>query len=94
MNTKNIAKNLFAGKPWALTIPANGTAQADLKLALDALFNHPNVGPFIGRQLIQRLVTSQPTPAYVARVAAVFNNNGNGVRGDLAAVVRAELAIG
>ena len=85
------AKTLFAGKPWALTIPANGTAQADLKLALDALFNHPNVGPFIGRQLIQRLVTSQPSAAYVARVAAVFNNNGNGVRGDLAAVVRAIL---
>ena len=85
------AKALFTGKPWALNIPANGSAQADLKLALDTLFNHPNVGPFIGRQLIQRLVTSQPTPAYVARVSAVFNNNGNGVRGDLAAVVRAIL---
>jgi uncharacterized protein (DUF1800 family) len=86
-----LAKTLFAGKPWALTIPANGSAQADLKLALDALFNHPNVGPFIGRQLIQRLVTSQPSAAYVARITAVFNNNGNGVRGDLAAVVRAIL---
>lgn len=86
-----VAKTLFAGKPWALTMPANNSAQADLKLALDALFNHPNVGPFIGRQLIQRLVTSQPSPAYVARVTAVFNNNGSGVRGDLAAVVRAIL---
>lgn len=85
------AKPLFTGKPWAAAIPANGTAQADLKQALDALFNHPNVGPFIGRQLIQRLVTSQPSPAYVARVAGVFNNNGSGVRGDLGAVVRAIL---
>ena len=85
------AKALFAGKAWGVNIPANGTAQADLALALDALFKHPNVGPFIGRQLIQRLVTSQPTPAYVARVAGVFNNNGSGVRGDLAAVVRAIL---
>ena len=65
--------------------------QVDLKLALDALFNHPNVGPFIGRQLIQKLVTSAPSPAYVGRVAAVFNNNGRGVRGDLKAVVRAIL---
>jgi uncharacterized protein (DUF1800 family) len=81
-------KKLFTGKPWALTIPANGTADNDLRLALDALFNHPNVGPFIGRQLIQRLVTSHPSPAYVARVAAAFNNNGRGVRGDMAAVVR------
>ncbi|OGB00482.1 MAG: hypothetical protein A3E25_14795 [Burkholderiales bacterium RIFCSPHIGHO2_12_FULL_69_20] len=85
------AKALFTGKPWATTIAANGTAQADLKQALDALFNHPNVGPFIARQLIQRLVTSQPSPAYVARVAGVFNNNGSGVRGDLAAVVRTML---
>ena len=62
-----------------------------LKTALDNLFNHPNVGPFIGKQLIQRLVTSNPSPAYVARVAAAFNNNGAGVRGDLRAVVKAIL---
>jgi uncharacterized protein (DUF1800 family) len=75
------------------TVPAQGTAQpaTSLKIALDTLFNQPNVGPFIGRQLIQRLVTSNPSPAYVARVAAVFNNNGSGVRGDLKAVVRAIL---
>ena len=75
------------------TIPASATADtaSDVKTALDALFNHANVGPFICRQLIQRLVTSNPTPAYVGRVAAVFNNNGSGVRGDLAAVVRALL---
>lgn len=68
-----------------------GTPQSDLKFALDNIFNHPNVGPFIGRQLIQRLVTSNPTPAYVQRVAAVFNDNGHGVRGDLKAVVSAIL---
>jgi uncharacterized protein (DUF1800 family) len=62
-----------------------------LKIALDTLFNHPNVGPFVSRQLIQHLVTSNPTPAYVGRVAAVFNNNGRGVRGDLGAVARAIL---
>ena len=64
---------------------------ADRKAALDTLFNHPNVAPFIGRQLIQRLVTSHPSTAYVQRVAKVFTNNGAGVRGDLKAVVRAIL---
>jgi uncharacterized protein (DUF1800 family) len=62
-----------------------------LKTTLDTIFNHPNVGPFISRQLIQRLVTSNPSPGYVYRVASVFNNNGQGVRGDLQAVVRAIL---
>lgn len=81
-------KVLFAGKPWALTIPADTPAVDSLRMALDALFNHPNVGPFIARQLIQRLVTSNPSPGYVRRVAAAFNDNGKGVRGDLAAVVR------
>jgi uncharacterized protein (DUF1800 family) len=57
--------------------------------ALDIIANHPNVGPFIGKQLIQRLVTSNPSPAYVARVSGVFADNGNGRRGDLAAVLRA-----
>lgn len=85
------AKSLFAGKSWAVTIPADASASADLRIALDALFRHPNVGPFISRQLIQQLVTSQPSAAYVGRVAAVFNNNGSGVRGDLGAVVRAIL---
>lgn len=72
-------------------IPAGLQADAELDLALDALFNHPNVGPFIGRQLIQRLVTSNPSPAYVGRVSAVFNDNGKAVRGDLFAVVKAIL---
>jgi uncharacterized protein (DUF1800 family) len=81
-------KRLFAGKPSAVVIPANTQAADSLRIALDTLFNHPNVGPFIGRQLIQRLVTSNPSPAYVARVAAAFANNGAGVRGDMAAVIR------
>jgi uncharacterized protein (DUF1800 family) len=73
------------------TVPANTDGTAALKIALDALANHPNVGPFIGRQLIQRLVTSNPSPAYVARVAAAFANNGQGQRGDLKAVIKAVL---
>jgi uncharacterized protein (DUF1800 family) len=73
------------------TVPANQTPEQDLANALDNIFNHPNVGPFIGQQLIQHLVTSNPSPAYVARVAAVFANNGLGVRGDLSAVVHAIL---
>ncbi len=73
------------------TVPAGTEGKAALRIALDALFNHPNVGPFFGRQMIQRLVCSDPSPAYVARVAAAFNNNGKGVRGDLGAVFRAVL---
>ncbi|RTZ60289.1 MAG: DUF1800 domain-containing protein [Gammaproteobacteria bacterium] len=72
-------------------LPAGNSAEQDMTAALDNIFNHPNVGPFISKQLIQRLVTSNPTPAYVARVASAFNNNGSGVRGDLKAVVRAIL---
>ncbi|NJS35325.1 MAG: DUF1800 domain-containing protein [Brachymonas sp.] len=68
------------------SIPANTAGAAALKTALDELFNHPNVGPFFGRQMIQRLVTSNPSPEYVARVASAFNNNGAGVRGDMKAV--------
>jgi len=72
-------------------IPANQTGPQDLKIMLDTLFNHPNTGPFIGKQLIQRLVTSNPSPGYVYRVAQVFANDGTGVRGNLGAVVRAIL---
>ena len=72
-------------------VPAGQTPEQDLANALDNIFNHPNVGPFISQQLIQHLVTSNPSPAYVARVAAVFANNGQAVRGDLSAVVRAIL---
>jgi len=74
-----------------VSLGSAGSGEADLKVALDTLFNHPNVGPFIGRQLIQRLVSSNPSPAYVARVAAAFANNGAGVRGDMRAVIRAVL---
>lgn len=99
--TYTIESREFARKPMLLTasrhstleasflgttIPANTPAAAALKTALDTLFNHPNVGPFFARQMIQRLVTSHPSPAYVARVAARFNDNGSGVRGDLRAV--------
>ncbi len=81
------AKTLLNGA----TVPAGGTAEADLKIALDNLYNHPNVGPFLARHLIQRLVTSNPSPAYIGRVATAFNNNGSGIRGDMRAVVRAVL---
>jgi len=72
-------------------IPAGLTTRAEMTRVLDVIANHPNVGPFIGTRLIRSLVTSNPSPAYVARVSAVFNNNGQGVRGDLAAVIRAVL---
>lgn len=74
-----------------LTLPANQTGSVDLTAALNAIFNHPNVGPFIGTALIRNLVTSNPSPAYVSRVAAVFNNDGTGTRGNLKAVVEAIL---
>jgi uncharacterized protein (DUF1800 family) len=74
-----------------LVAPTGQTTTQDLKTALDDIFNHPNVGPFIGKQLIQHLVTSNPSPAYVARVSAVFADNGSGVRGDMGAVVQAIL---
>lgn len=65
--------------------------EGEIKIALDRLYNDPNVGPFMARRLIQNLVTSNPSSAYIGRVAAVFNNNGAGVRGDMAAVVKAIL---
>ncbi|MEP7705674.1 DUF1800 family protein [Paraglaciecola sp. 25GB23A] len=72
-------------------VPAGQSASQNLKSALDNLFNHSNVPPFIGKQLIQRLVTSNPSPEYVSRISAVFRDNGSGVRGDLGAVVKAIL---
>ena len=81
------SKQLLGG----VVVPAGLTAQEDLDIALDSLFNHPNVGPFLGKALIQRLVTSNPSEHYVARVGAVFNDNGQGERGDLGAVVKAIL---
>lgn len=74
------------------SLPAGGAGgQGDLKVALDTIFNHPNVPPFMCQRLIQRLVTSNPSPAYVSRCSAAFINNGQGERGDLSAVVRAIL---
>jgi uncharacterized protein (DUF1800 family) len=81
------AKTVVGG----VMIPAAGTPEQDLDAVLDALATHPNVGPFISKQLIQRLVTSNPSPEYVARISAVWNDDGMGVRGNLAAVVRALL---
>ncbi len=84
-SVKNLAPVL------ATPIPANQGGQRDLQLALDALFTHPNTGPFIAKQLIQRLVTSNPSPGYVYRVAQKFENDGSNTRGNLGAVVRAIL---
>lgn len=75
----------------ATDVAPGKTAQQDLDNALQIIFRHPNVGPFISRQLIQRLVTSNPSPTYISDIAAVFANNGAGVRGDLKAVVKAIL---
>jgi hypothetical protein len=86
-NHDTTGKTLLNG----LLDPAGLTAEQDLKGALDDIFSHPNVGPFVSKQLIEHLVTSNPSPAYVARVAAVFNNDGAGVKGNLAAVVVAIL---
>lgn len=85
------AHSLLEKKFLGASIPANTDGRASLKIALDTLFNHPNVAPFISRQLIQRFVSSNPSAAYVGRVAAVFANNGTGVRGDLKAVVKSIL---
>jgi uncharacterized protein (DUF1800 family) len=81
------SKALLSG----VILPAGQTPQEDLAAVIDSIFNHPNVGPFVGRQLIQHLVTSNPSPAYVGRVAAVFANDGSGIRGDMKAVVTAIL---
>jgi uncharacterized protein (DUF1800 family) len=90
---KHNAANFQSGDKTVLgtTIPGSLGGPEALSLALDTLANHPNVGPFMGRQLIQRFTMSHPSPAYVGRVAAVFNNNGSGVRGDLKATLRAVL---
>src|SRR5205085_5273043 len=80
-------KSILNGVP----LPADQTAAQDLKVTLYTIINHPKVGPFIWRQVIERLVTSNPSPGYVYRVVSVFNDNGQGVRGDLKAVVRAIL---
>ncbi len=81
------AKKLLSG----ITQSAYQTPMQDMDAAINTIFNHPNVGPFIGKQLIQRLTMSNPQPPYVERVAKVFNDNGKGVRGDMQSVIRAIL---
>jgi len=89
----NIASRFSTGakKVLDVSIPDTADGPGALGVVLDTLANHANTGPFISRQLIQRFVCSNPSPAYVARIAAVFNDNGSGVRGDLKAVLRALL---
>ena len=86
-NHDTFSKSLLNG----VSLPAGQTAELDLAQGLQNIFQHPNVGPFIGKQLIQHFVTSNPSPAYVQRVANVFADNGQGVRGDLKAVIEAIL---
>jgi uncharacterized protein (DUF1800 family) len=87
-----VKKTLLNGFVIPAAASMNSTlANQELDQALDNIFNHPNVGPFIARRLIQRLVTSNPSPGYIYRVAEVFRNNGQGTRGDMKAVVRAIL---
>jgi len=81
------SKTLLGGE----TVPAGLTAREDLERALDNVYAHQNIAPFVSRHLIKHLVTSNPSPAYIARVAAVFNDNGRGERGDLGATVKALL---
>jgi uncharacterized protein (DUF1800 family) len=77
--------------PEGLQLAASRTAQEDLDSVIDMLFAHPNLAPFLSKQFIQQLVTSNPSPAYVARVVTAFENNGQGVRGDMKAILRAIL---
>jgi hypothetical protein len=96
LNTKQLLDNVVL--PAARGAAANSSSNAfdvycsqDLEMALDNIFYHPNVGPFICRELIQRLVTSSPSPGYLFRVVQAFNDNGAGVRGDMQAVINAIL---
>jgi uncharacterized protein (DUF1800 family) len=81
----------YSGASGGGLLPAGQSSVADLNGALDNIFNHPNIGPFVSKELIQHLVTGNPSPAYVQRVAAVFANNGSGTRGDMKAVITAIL---
>ncbi len=90
LNTKQLLVYTGAALPGGV-LPAGGSAQADLDAALANIVRHPNVGPFIARRLIQNLVTSNPSAGYIRRVAQAFDDNGQGVRGDMKAVLRAVL---
>lgn len=98
----NFHQNMYAHEPFhdkttkelsvlGGTLPANQTVAQDVSGACGILFNHPNTGPFVSRILIQRLVKSNPSKAYLRRVASKFANNGSGVRGDMKAVIKAVL---
>lgn len=89
--TESVHQGTTANSFLGTTIAAGTTGTKSLQIILDALFNHQNVAPFVAKQMIQRLVSSNPSPAYVNRVAQVFANNGSGIRGDLKAVVKAVL---
>src|ERR1035438_3436042 len=86
-NHDTSAKQIFGN----ISIPAGQTAQQDLESLLDALMAQDTMAPFVSQQLIEHLVTSNPSPAYIQRVSNVFLNNGSGVRGDLKAVIAAIL---
>ena len=86
-NHDTTSKSIIGG----VTIPAGQTAEQDLDSVLDALMAQGTMAPFVSRQLIQHLVTSDPSPAYIQRVSEVFTNNGAGVRGDMKAVITAIL---
>jgi Protein of unknown function (DUF1800) len=90
-NLHNVTTKTLLSYPGAqnVDIPANQNGAVDLNQGLSNIFSHPNVGPFVSKKLIQHLVTSDPTPAYVGRVAAVFNNDGAGNRGNMKAVIKA-----
>ncbi|MCA0200925.1 MAG: DUF1800 family protein [Proteobacteria bacterium] len=91
MQPKDVNHDMRAKSFLGCSLPANQTAVADMDATLDCVVRHPNIAPFISTRLIRSLVTSNPSPAYIGRVSAVFNNNGSGVKGDLRAVVRAIL---
>jgi uncharacterized protein (DUF1800 family) len=97
-NHNVLEKDLFVGflpnlngEGAVTVVPAGQTGDQDLNMAIDALFNHPNVAPYLARELIHSLVTSNPSPAYIERVAGFFNDNGSGVRGSLWAMVKGVL---
>lgn len=92
-NNHDITAKTLLSYPNAVNtnIAANTNGNTELDQALDNIFYHPNVAPFVSKYMIQHLVTSDPTPAYVSRISAVFNNNGSGVRGDMKAVIKAIL---
>lgn len=92
-NNHDITAKTLLSYPGAVyeNLPAGQNGATDLTQALDNIFYHPNVAPFVSRHLIQQMVTSDPSPAYIGRVAAAFNNNGAGVRGDMKAVIKAVL---